>query len=110
MFEGIVTGIVSVLANLLYIDMKRKGRSGWSRICLFWMGAPLTWLWLFLIREGSAPEIVEPPDDAEALLAEIRRERGLSAGPSEDGQGGNKIEGPSPGRDEPESGHGPGGG
>ncbi len=110
MFEGIVASIVSVLANVLYIDMKRKGQSGWSRIFLFWMGAPLTWLWLFLIREGSAPEIVEPPDDAEALLAEIRRERGLSAGTSGDGQGEMRTGGPSPGRDEPESGHGPSGG
>ncbi len=52
MFEGIVGSIVWVLANALYIDMKRKGRSGWSRIILFWMGNPLTWLWFFLIREG----------------------------------------------------------
>jgi len=107
-FEGIVVSIVWILANFLYIDMKRKGQSGLSRIILFWMGNPLTWLWLFLIREGSAPEIVEPPDDAEALLAEIRRERRLSAGTSGDGQGDEKAGGPSPGRDEPESGHGPG--
>ena len=108
MFEGIVAGIVSVLANVLYIDMKRKGRSGLSRIILFWMGNPLTWLWLFLIREGSAPEMAEPPDDAEALLAEIRRERRLSAGTSRYGQGDEKTSGPSPGRDEPESDQGPG--
>ena len=80
MFEGIVGSIVWVLANALYLDMKRKGRSGFSRIILFWMGTPLTWLWFFLIREGSAPAIEEAPDDAEALLAEIRRERRLSAG------------------------------
>ncbi|MFH1766240.1 MAG: hypothetical protein ABIF09_18810 [Gemmatimonadota bacterium] len=85
MFEGIAASIVSVLANVLYIDLKRKGRSGFSRIILFWMGMPLTWLWLFLIKEGSAPELEEPPDDAEALLAEIRRERRLGAGTSGDG-------------------------
>ena len=84
MFEGIIGSIVWILANALYIDMKRKGRSGWSRIFLFWMGNPLTWLWLFLIKEGSAPEMVEPPDDAEAILAEIRRDRRLSPSTSDE--------------------------
>jgi len=95
-FEGIVGSIVWILANFLYIDMKRKGRSGLSRIFLFWMGNPLTWLWLFLIREGSTPEIVEPPDDAEALLAEIRRERRLSAGTSGEEAGEEKPVDPPP--------------
>lgn len=85
MFEGIAASIVWVLANALYIDLKRKGRSGFSRIVLFFMGMPLTLLWLFLITEGSAPELEEPPDDAAALLAEIRRERRLGAGTSGDG-------------------------
>ena len=84
MFEGIIGSIIWVLANALYIDMKRKGRSGWSRIFLFWMGNPLTWLWLFLVKEGSVPEMVEPPDDTEAILAEIRRDRRLSPSTSEE--------------------------
>ena len=75
MFKGIFGTIVWFLANILYIDLRRKGKSGWSRIILFWMGIPLTWLWLFLIRDGSAPEIEEAPDDADAILAEIRRDR-----------------------------------
>jgi hypothetical protein len=82
-FEGIAGSIVWILANALYVDLKRKGRSGFSRIILFWMGIPLTWLWLFLIREGSVQEIEEVPDDAEALLAEIRRERRLRPESSE---------------------------
>ena len=41
---------------------------------------PLTWLWFFLVKEGSAPEIEEAPDDAEAILAEIRRDRQLRSG------------------------------
>lgn len=94
MFEGIVGSIVWVLANALYIDMKRKGRSGWSRIFLFWMGNPLTWLWFFLIREGSAPAIEEPPDDADALLAEIRRDRRLNAGTPGEEAGGEERAGP----------------
>ncbi len=102
MFEGIVGSVVWVLANALYIDMKRKGRSGFSRIILFWMGTPLTWLWFFLIREGSAPAIEEAPDDAEALLAEIRRDRRLSAGtPPARGAGEEEREGPPPPGDGP---------
>ena len=96
MFERIIGSIVWILANALYIDLKRKGRSGWSRIILFWMGNPLTWLWFFLIREGSVPELDEPPDDAEALLAEIRRERRLSAGSPGSEPGVEETEGPPP--------------
>jgi len=100
-FEGIIGGIISILANALYIDQRRKGKGGWARIILFWMGNPLTWLWLFLIKEGSAPEVVEPPDDADAILAEIRRERRLRAGTSEGEPKQEKIEGPPPPGDGP---------
>ncbi len=84
--EEFITGVIWILANLLYIDLKRKGKPGWSRIILFWMGLPLTWLWLFLVKDGSAPELEEMPDDADAILAEIKRERQLKPGsPGEDG-------------------------
>jgi len=79
-FEGLIGSIIWTLANVLYIDMKRKGRPGFSRIVLFWMGIPLTWLWLFLIKEGSARELEEVPDDADQILAEIRRDRELDSG------------------------------
>jgi hypothetical protein len=78
--EGIIASIISVLANVLYIDLKRKGKPGFSRFILFWMGTPLTWLWFFIIKEGSAPAIEEAPDDAAVILAEIRRDRALRAG------------------------------
>jgi hypothetical protein len=81
--EEFIGGVVWILANLLYIDLKRKGKSGWSRIILFWMGLPLTWLWLFMVREGSAPELEEVPDDADTILAEIRKEKQLNPGPPE---------------------------
>jgi hypothetical protein len=81
-FEGIIGSIIWTLANILYVDLKRKGKPGWSRIILFWMGIPLTWLWLFIVPEGSAPEIEEMPDDADAILAEIRRDRRLRPGSS----------------------------
>ncbi len=87
MFEGIVGAIIWALANGLYIDLKRKGKTGFSRVVLFWMGLPLTWLWLFLVKEGTAPVLEEPPDDAEAILAEIRRERRLNPGLGAEAEG-----------------------
>ena len=80
-------GVIWLLANILYIDLKRKGKPGWSRIILFWMGIPLTWLWLFLVREGSAPELEEIPDDADAILAEIQRDKRLRPGPPPEEEG-----------------------
>jgi len=74
-FEGAIGSLVWLIANGLYIDMKRKGRGGLARIVLFLMGLPATWLWFFLLREGRHVELPEPPDDTQALLAEIRRDR-----------------------------------
>ncbi len=82
-FEGLAGSLVWLLANGLYIDMKRKGRGGFGRIVLFFMGLPATWLWLVLIREGKHRELPEPPDDTAALLAEIRRDRALRRGDAE---------------------------
>jgi hypothetical protein len=86
-----VGAVIWALANGLYIDLRRKGKTGFSRIVLFWMGLPLTWLWLFLVREGSAPVLEGAPDDADAILAEIRREKRLSSG-----RGGSMEKGGSP--------------
>jgi hypothetical protein len=84
--EGLIGGLIWALANILYVDLKRKGKPGFGRIILFWMGTPLTWLWLLLIREGSAPVLEEVPDDANAILADIRRARRLEAGSSPHGK------------------------
>lgn len=97
MFEGLIGSIIWFLANVLYVDQKRKGKGGWGRIVLFWMGMPLTWLWLFLVKEGSAPELQAVPDDADAILAEIRRDRRLNSGPSQN----QEEKGPPPDRDGP---------
>jgi hypothetical protein len=82
--EAIIGAFVWAAANYLYADMKRKGKRGLSRFFLFWMGTPTNWLWFFLVKEGSEPEEVEAPDDADALLEEIRRERALGSGPPEE--------------------------
>lgn len=96
MFEGIIASIISVLANVLYIDLKRKGKPGFGRLVLFWMGTPLTWLWFFVIKEGSAPVIEEAPDDAAAILAEIRRDRQLRPGPDTSDPGPSSTDGAPP--------------
>ena len=80
MFEGLIGSLIWALANILYVDLKRKGKPGFSRIILFWMGTPLTWLWFFLLSEGSAPALEEAPDDADEILAEIRRDKRLEPG------------------------------
>lgn len=98
MIDGLVGAIIWALANGLYIDLRRKGKGGFGRIVLFWMGLPLTWLWLFLVKEGSAPVLMEPPDDADAILAEIRRERRLGPGGGAASEG---EEGPPPVEDGP---------
>jgi hypothetical protein len=78
--EALFGAIVLIIANGLYIDTKRKGKRGFSRFILFWLGIPFTFLWLFTVPEGSVEEIEEKPDDAESLLAEIRRDRALYRG------------------------------
>jgi hypothetical protein len=83
MLEGIFGALVSLAANLIYIDKKRKGVRGFGRLCAFWLGTPVTWIWLFLLREGTQRELEPPPDDMEALLEEIRRDRALREGESE---------------------------
>ena len=93
MLEGIIGGFVWAAANYLYIDMRRKGRRGFARIALFWMGVPWTWLWLFVIPEGTDPELPPPEDDAEGLLEEIRRKRALMG---EVGDHDTDEEGPTP--------------
>ncbi len=69
--------LVSVMANLVYFDMKRKGRHGFTRLLSFWLGTPVTWLSFLLLKEGSQPALEPPEEDDEALLREIRRDRAL---------------------------------
>lgn len=92
MLEGIIGSLVWLAANGLYIDMKRKGQTGLSRVILFWMGTPATWIWFFLVPEGSRVQVRDAGDDPGALLAEIRRAKRLEAGSAgspaeEEGQG-----------------------
>ncbi|MGM0669404.1 MAG: hypothetical protein ACQET1_06765 [Gemmatimonadota bacterium] len=84
MLEQLVGAFAWLAANGLYIDMKRKGKSGFARIIFFWMGIPATWLWLLLISEEEKPSL--PPageDDFDEILEEIRNEKALGPGEEE---------------------------
>jgi len=75
--EALASFVVWLVANGVYVDMRRTGRRGFRRLLAFWLGTPTTWLTLLAVREGVSPDLETPPDDEEALLAEIRRDRSL---------------------------------
>ena len=81
-FKGLIAAFVWALGNAVYLDMKRKGKRGFTSFCAFWAGTPTTWFMLFFVKEGVYQELPEPPDDPDALLAEIRRDRALTDGPT----------------------------
>lgn len=68
--------IVWAAATVVYLDKRRKGvRRG--RWIAFLAGYPWTLLGMFLVREGSLPQIEPPPDDEDRLLREVRVDRQL---------------------------------
>lgn len=75
--QALAGAIVWTFANFLYVDLKRKGVRSFARIVAFWMGMPVTWISLLVVREGRHPRLRPPPDDEDALLAEVRRDRAL---------------------------------
>ena len=87
-FHEIVVALVWVLANVVYLDLKRKGIRGFTRFAAFWVGTPTTWITFFAVRDGSQPTFHAPDEeeDGELLLAEIRRDRALQAGGPPDGK------------------------
>lgn len=83
--EAVIAAIVWVVANVVYVDLKRKGIHGFTRFAAFWVGSPTTWITFFTVREGVQPTFHARAegDDAD-LLAEIRRDRSLRAGGDDD--------------------------
>ena len=75
--EGLIGAIVWTVANVVYVDLRRKGERGFGRFVSFFAGMPATWLWLLMIREGELPRVGPPPDDEDRLLREIRVDREL---------------------------------
>jgi len=85
--RGLIAAFVLALGNVVYLDMKKKGKRGFTRFCAFWAGIPTTWFMLLFVKEGVLRELPQPSDDADSLLAEIRRDKALTGGltePSED--------------------------
>ncbi len=77
LLKELVGLFVWLVANAVYLDARRTGRRGIYRFLAFWMGLPGTLGSLILVREGSHPRVVPPPDDENRLLAEVRRDRWL---------------------------------
>ena len=67
--------VVWVMSNVVYADKRRRGARGFARVLAFWFGLPATFWSMLVVDEGSQPALEPPPDDEEALLAEVRRER-----------------------------------
>jgi hypothetical protein len=70
-----VGAIVWALANAVYVDMRRKGVRGFGRFAAFWVGFPVSFLWMALVKEGRPLPIEAPDDDVDELLLEVRRDR-----------------------------------
>lgn len=83
--EVLIGAIVWVVANIVYIDLRRKGIHGFTRFAAFWVGNPTTWISLFAVRESRQPAFqpVEDEDDG-ALLLEIRKDREARGEPDVD--------------------------
>jgi hypothetical protein len=74
--ERLIVAIVWTFANVLYVDLRRKGKHR-GRFISFIVGYPGTLVSLFLVKEGQVPKIEPPDDDDERLLREIRVDREL---------------------------------
>ena len=95
MLEGILGGVVWVIANFAYSSMVRTGEQGFRRLAAFWLGWPGTFVSYMVIkptRRMSEPRIdsryqgqLELEEERD-LLFEIRRERArqISRGLGED--------------------------
>jgi len=81
--RAVIGGIVWGLANVIYIDLKRKGIKSFARFVAFWLGTPTSWLSFFLVSEGRQVRFDAAPDDEQALLTEIRRDRALRSSSDE---------------------------
>jgi hypothetical protein len=66
---------VWAIANVVYIDLRRKGERGFGRVLSFFAGMPTTFIALLVVREGWAPRIHPPADDEDRLLREIKIDR-----------------------------------
>jgi hypothetical protein len=75
--QAAVGAIVWTFANVVYLDLRRKGTRNFGRFAAFWVGNPATWITLFLVKERRVEQVEPPPDDDDRLLREIHVDREL---------------------------------
>lgn len=75
--ESFAALAVWIVANVVYVDLVRRGSRGPKRLVSFFLGWPLTFVSLLTVKEGDARLLRAPPDDEERLLREIRIDREL---------------------------------
>jgi len=75
--RGITGALVWLVANVVYLDKRRRGRRGIARFFAFWLGLPATFITLVVLREGDEDLVRPPADDEDALLREVRQDRAL---------------------------------
>ena len=73
--ETIVGAILWVLANAVYVDMRRSGERGFKRLCAFWIGWPGTFVGMLSVDEESRPRVRMDDRGLKSLVEEIRRDR-----------------------------------
>lgn len=73
--EWIAGAAVWVLANAVYVDMRKRGVHGFGRFAAFFAGLPLTLLSASLVREGRPPRFGPSYEDDQDLLREVRTDR-----------------------------------
>jgi hypothetical protein len=83
-----VGAIVWAIANVVYYDLRRKGIRNFGRFAAFWAGNPMTWITLFVVKEGRLTVVEPPPDDDDRLLREIHVDRELRGLPAPQAIGG----------------------
>jgi hypothetical protein len=84
LIQALLGAIVWSVANVVYVDMKRKGLRGFTRFAAFWAGTPTTWITFFAVPEGSVPTFHPPEaDEEQRLLEAIRHDRASRDLPAE---------------------------
>lgn len=78
--EAVVGFILWVLANWVYVDMRRRGERGIKRFLAFWLGWPGTFVGMLSVDEKSQPTIRADDRDLRSLVQDIRRDRILRSG------------------------------
>jgi hypothetical protein len=73
--QWLVGAIVWALANVVFIDMRRKNVAGFAGVAAFVVGMPLTLITMFVVKERRGVPLEPPKDDEDELLLEVRRDR-----------------------------------